>query len=152
MYTFDDPAPTYGQMNFTNMYKYATVEAATKRYTMYHGETAYWVNYDIDVPLFLPYYAYGRLYDLRKLARAEKNMNIQFMGQFNFESGWEWAYWFQNTITARAAWNPRNLGISDQEALYESIQDRMFLLFIVQSDALKRVFDHFLHLSKFSIF
>lgn len=122
MYTFDDPAPTYGQTNFTNMFKFATVEAPL-RYTLYHGETAYWVNYDIDMPLFLPYYAYGRLYDLRKLRAAEIRQGIHFMGQFNFESGWEWAYWLQNTITARAAWDSRNPQLTDKQALSESIDD-----------------------------
>lgn len=122
MYSFDDPAPTYGQVNFHNMYNFTLIEAPL-RYTLYHGETAYWVNYDIDVPLFLPYYAYGRLYDLRKLARAEASQNKHIMGQFNFESGWEWAYWLSNTLTARAAWNTKSLSISDDMALQESIYD-----------------------------
>lgn len=122
MYTFDDPAPTYGRTNFTNMYDFAVVEAP-ERYTLYHGETAYWVNYDIDVPLFLPYYSFGRLYDLRKLARAEVNKNIRLMGQVNFESGWEWAFWFSNTITARAAWDPKSLSLTDDQALEVSISE-----------------------------
>lgn len=24
----------------------------------------------------------------------------------NFDSGWEWSYWLNDVITARAAWNP----------------------------------------------
>jgi len=56
MYRFDDPAPTYGQKNFTSMFKYNMIEAASGRTTLYFGETAYWVNYDVDVPLFLPLY------------------------------------------------------------------------------------------------
>jgi hypothetical protein len=30
------------------------MEEAGKRDVVYHGETAYWVDYDINVPLFLP--------------------------------------------------------------------------------------------------
>jgi len=56
LYTFDDPAPTYGQTNFSSMFEFMFVEAQWKRFTLYFGETAYWVNYDVDVPLFLPIY------------------------------------------------------------------------------------------------
>lgn len=122
MYTFDDPAPTYGQKNFMNMYDYTLIQAP-HRYTLYHGETAYWVNYDIDVPLFLPLYASARLQDLRRLAKAEKEKGIQLMGQSNFESGWEWGYWLPNVITARAAWNPRDPSLSENQALYEALSD-----------------------------
>lgn len=106
-YSFDDPAPTYGQTNFSSMYAYTMVEAA-QRDTIYHGESAYWVNYDIDVPLFLPIYARGRLFDLRLIAKQEDQTGVRIKGQMNFESGWEWSYWFANTITARAAWNPQS--------------------------------------------
>jgi hypothetical protein len=41
-------------------------------------------NYDIDVPLFLPIYAHGRLSDLRAIAATKT------LGQINFNSGWEW--------------------------------------------------------------
>jgi hypothetical protein len=104
-YSFVDPAPTYGQTNFTSMYDFMFVEAP-QRDTIYHGETAYWVNYDIDVPLFLPVYARGRLFDLRMAAQQEDKTGVHIKGQMNFESGWEWSYWFANTMTARAAWNP----------------------------------------------
>lgn len=121
MYSFDDPAPTYGQTNFSNMFKYAVVEAATKRYTLYHGETAYWVNYDIDLPLFLPYYAQARMHDLRKLERAEMTQGVRFMGQMNFESGWEWSYWLQNSITARAAYSLPLPDLSERHAMNNAL-------------------------------
>ncbi len=35
------------------------------------GEAAYWVNYDIDVPLFLPIYGSARVFDMRLFAKAE---------------------------------------------------------------------------------
>jgi len=52
----------------------------------------YWVNYDIDVPLFLPVYADSRLltlpdlnlfrlYDLRKVAKAEVAQGSRMLGQ-----------------------------------------------------------------------
>ena len=104
------------------MYDFTLVEAPL-RYTLYHGETAYWVNYDVDVPLFLPLYASARLYDLRKLARAESRKGIRIMGQFNFESGWEWSYWLSNTLTARAAWDPKSSDLTERDALSLALTD-----------------------------
>lgn len=41
---------------------------------VYMGESAYWVNYDVDVPLFLPLYGAARVSDMRRFAfAAQKN-------------------------------------------------------------------------------
>eukprot|EP00698_Gefionella_okellyi_P016657 TRINITY_DN4777_c0_g2_i1.p1 TRINITY_DN4777_c0_g2~~TRINITY_DN4777_c0_g2_i1.p1 ORF type:complete len:794 (-),score=167.73 TRINITY_DN4777_c0_g2_i1:1848-4229(-) len=104
MYTFDDPAPTYGNTNFTYMLDFMMYEAPS-RPTIYHGETAYWVNYDIDVPLFLPLYADARLRDLQQIAGLQSDTR-KIQGEVNFNSGWEWGYWLSDVVLARAAWNP----------------------------------------------
>ncbi len=59
-----------------------------------------------DVPLFLPLYAYGRVYDLYKIATEENTSGKKLKGQINFSSGWEWGYWLSDVITARASWQP----------------------------------------------
>lgn len=38
---------------------------------------SYWVNYDVDVPLFLPLYADRRLYDMRKIAVEVVQQNFK---------------------------------------------------------------------------
>jgi hypothetical protein len=81
-------------------------EAGTRE-TIWHPETAYWITYDIDVPLFLPVYAERRLDDLRILGFDEKAGKAAKMdGQMIFSSGWEWGYWLNDVVAARAAWNP----------------------------------------------
>ena len=50
----------------------------------HNTHTTHTQNYDIDVPLFLPIYAHGRLSDLRAIAATKT------LGQMNFNSGWEW--------------------------------------------------------------
>ena len=35
----------------------------------------------------------------------EENGAVKFDGQMNFCSGWEWGYWMQDVMTARAAWS-----------------------------------------------
>ena len=64
------------------------------------------VNVDIDVPLFLPLYGQRRLRDLQNIAIREKQSGVRIRGQMNFDSGWEWGYWLNDVITARASWNP----------------------------------------------
>ncbi|CAE7457216.1 unnamed protein product, partial [Symbiodinium microadriaticum] len=114
VYSFDDPtARAYGNNNFSYMSDYMMFESgASNRDVLYYGETAYWVNVDVDVPLFLPLSGQRRLYDLRKTAHLELQNNLKTQGQMNFESGWEFGYYLSNVVTARAAWDPL-LSVSD---------------------------------------
>lgn len=108
MYAFDDPtAGAYGNDNFSYVEDYLVYEAKLgKRSVMYYGETSYWVNVDIDVPLFLPIYGQRRLRDLHKIAERERHEHFRMDGQMNFDSGWEWGYWLSDVVTARASWDP----------------------------------------------
>ncbi|KAL6077698.1 60S ribosomal protein L11 [Balamuthia mandrillaris] len=115
-YNFTQPAPTYGNRNFKGMLQFLE-ENLGKRPVVYHGETAYWVNFDIDVPLFLPLFAQSRVEDLRAIATLENHLHNnnehhkekkgrRMEGQMNFNSGWEWGYWLNDVVTLRGAWNP----------------------------------------------
>ncbi|MBU1238769.1 hypothetical protein KJ865_03585, partial [Myxococcota bacterium] len=110
-YAFNDPAPTYGNTDFMYMFDFLAYEAGRRR-VVWYPETAYWVSFDVDVPLFLPVYGHRRLSDLRRIAGAE-NANLmgtgaleRMDGQLIFSSGWEWGYWLNDVITARGAWDP----------------------------------------------
>lgn len=109
VYALDDPtAGAYGNENFSYVEEYLVLEAKRgQRSVMFYGETAYWVNVDIDVPLFMPLYGQRRLHDLRRLAGRELREDFRMDGQMNFDSGWEWGYWLSDVVTARASWNPR---------------------------------------------
>lgn len=123
-YGLTDPAPTYGNTDFEFIREFLHDEAGS-RTTVWHAETAYWVSFDVDVPLFLPIYADRRLQDLRLLARDEEQgllgqgdaAGAHMDGQLTFSSGWEWGYWLQEVVTARAAWDPRLDVEDDEEAL-----------------------------------
>jgi len=128
-YSLTDPAPTYGNTDFGYMRDFLHQEAGS-RATVWHAETAYWVSFDVDVPLFLPVYADRRLQDLRLLARDEDAgllgegdaAGAHMDGQLTFSSGWEWAYWLQEVVTARAAWDPR-LDLEDDQAALRAALD-----------------------------
>ena len=108
VYAFDDPtAGSYGNYNFEYVEDYLVYEAKQgKRAVLFYGETSYWVNVDIDVPLFLPIYGQRRQKDLRKIAMRERTEHFRMHGQLNFDSGWEWGYWLNDVVAARASWNP----------------------------------------------
>ena len=99
-YALDEPTGgTYGNANYSAMDAWLRAEA-TRRDVVYHPETNYWVNVDVDVPLFLPLYGANRLRDLRNLENASLG------GQNIFDSGWEWGAWLSDVVAARAAWRP----------------------------------------------
>ncbi len=107
-YGLEDPAPTYGNTNFDYIRNFVWQEAGT-RPTVFYPESAYWVSFDVDVPLFLPLYADRRLADLSLLAQDEAGNGKKMDGQLVFSSGWEWGYWLNDVVAARAAWQPRPL-------------------------------------------
>lgn len=123
-YAVDDPAPTYGNNDFDFMFDFMVREAGS-RTVVWHPEAAYWVSFDVDVPLLLPVYAERRLHDIRLIAAAEDagatgsggNAGVPIDGQLTFSSGWEWGYWVQEVVAARAAWDPRT-ELDDDAALF----------------------------------
>ncbi|KAG5189441.1 hypothetical protein JKP88DRAFT_301763, partial [Tribonema minus] len=123
-YGLDDfSANVYGNADFSEMRDYMFYEAKKgERAVVYYGETAYWVSVDVDVPLFLPLYGERRLHDLRLIAREEEAQGFSIDGQMNFDSGWEWGYWLNDVITARAAWDPHTGAATDAEALSSLLQ------------------------------
>ena len=64
------------------------------RSVVFYGETAYWVNVDVDVPLFLPLYGQRRQHDMRRIAGREKKENFRIDGQMNFDSGEKYGFFF----------------------------------------------------------
>jgi hypothetical protein len=155
-YSLTDPAPSYGNTDFAFMREFLQEEVGL-RTVVWHPETAYWVSFDNDVPLFLPVYADRRLFDLRELARDElagkmgrgPHAGGHMDGQSTFSSGWEWGYWLQEVVTARAAWNPRVDLADDSEALsaalapvvrpFGPVADEVADLLISTMDAQKRL-------------
>ncbi len=129
-YAIDDPAPTYGNTNFEFMRTFLQEQAGTRE-TVWNPETAYWVSFDIDVPLFLPVYAQRRVRDLRLLAGDEdhgrmgraSHAGARMDGQVVFSSGWEWGYWLNDVVAARAAWNPHVEAADDNAALRAILHD-----------------------------
>lgn len=146
-YALDDPAPTYGNTDFNYMREFLQEEVG-RREVVWHPESAYWVSFDVDVPLYLPVYAERRFHDLRLLSADERAGRMgrgplaggAMDGQLTFSSGWEWGYWLNDVVTARAAWNPRD-GIEDET---EALRDLLAEVFAPFGDAAPGLVEHVL--------
>jgi hypothetical protein len=122
-YGLDDHAPTYGNDSFAPILEFMKREAG-RRNVYWYPETAYWASFDVDVPLFLPIYAERRLHDLRIIAELEHrgemgegdHAGARIQGQIFFSSGWEWGYWLNDVIAARAAFDPLMQSEDDEDA------------------------------------
>lgn len=128
IYSLDDPAPTYGLENFSEMFRFIQLEAG-HRPLLWFPETSYWVNYDINVPLFLPVYAARRLHDLCLLGGSRLPGNhrkaLPIQGQMLFSSGFEWGYWLNDRIAARAAWDPAAGKLQEEKALEQLLRQAL---------------------------
>lgn len=134
-YALDDPAPTYGNTDFDWIREFLQEEVGARE-VVWHPESAYWVSFDIDVPLYLPIYGERRFHDLRLLSGDEAAGRMgrgphaggQMDGQIVFSSGWEWGYWLNDVMAARAAWNPRD-DIADEGAALRDLLAEIFAPF-----------------------
>lgn len=132
IYGLDDPAPTYGNKDFSEIRRFISMEAG-EREVVYYPEAAYWCSYDVDVPLFLATYGERRVHDLRLIAADEdagrlgrgKKKGSRIQGQLLFSSGFEWGYWLNNLVAMHAAWNPRMNAASDTEAYKQILRDAL---------------------------
>ncbi len=130
-YSLDDPAPTYGNESFEHMRQFMRDEAG-RRLVHYSPESAYWVSFDVDVPLFLPLYAERRFHDLRLIVEDEEAglmgqgeyAGTRITGQSLFTTGWEWGYWFNEIVAARAAWSPTVEG--DEAEAFRALLNSIF--------------------------
>ena len=129
MYGLTDPAPTYGNTDFGYIREFLHQEVG-RRAVVWHPETAYWVSVDVDVPLFLPLYAERRVADLQLLADDEdlglmgrgEHAGGHIDGQSIFSSGWEWGYWLNDVVAARAAWDPHRGQDNPSDAMREILK------------------------------
>ena len=118
--------PTYDRENFFDIREFLLQEIG-KREVFYYPETAYWVTFDSDVPIFLPQYIYARWNDLYRL--RDSGMD----GQINFSSGFEWGYWMNDFAAAWHAYKP--------DADYLAPVRRIFRTFGAAADPAVEAFD-----------
>jgi len=93
----DGIAPVYQNKNLFHL-RDALKKEMSKRETWYFPESAYWVNFDISIPLFFPTYLSARLSDILY------THSLGIDGHITFSSGWEWGYWLIDWSIANWCW------------------------------------------------
>jgi hypothetical protein len=97
-------APVYENENQQHMFQFLLREHQ-KRETWYYPESAYWITFDVSVPMLLLPYLKARLADIDTCAAY----NIP--GHITFSSGWEWGYWLIDWSIARWSWQHTENGL-----------------------------------------
>lgn len=93
------PAPVYGNTDFHFIYDFM-VQEYRKRRLWYFPEAAWWLTFDLAVPLYLPITVEARDRDLQNLAfMLEGGLD----GHRVFGTGHEWGYWQNEYCSLRMA-------------------------------------------------
>jgi hypothetical protein len=83
------PAPVYGNESFRFLYDFMVSEYRTRR-LWYFPEAAWWLTFDLAVPLYLPITIEARDRDIQGIAFMLKG---HLVGHHVFGTGHEWGYW-----------------------------------------------------------
>ncbi len=105
----------YGLDNYHDFLCTYKQELSRKREMWYFPEATWGVNYDIDVPIYRPYYLYSRWLDSVYLAKKGAT------GHYVYTQGLEWLYWLNAYGTFRLQWNPYKNHWTDIIKNYSSI-------------------------------
>jgi len=134
---FDEKAPVYGNKNLRHMldfHKHQQLE----RETWYYPESAYWITFDIAVPMLLLPYLQSRLDDILGMQELETQ------GHLTFSSGWEWGYWLVDWSIARWSWefsNDEEVQIPHALQYLEAISDdQAFMDYLTETNKLHQEF------------
>jgi len=93
------PAPVYGNENFNFMYDFMASEY-TKRELWHFPESAWWLTFDNQIPLYLPITIEARDRDIQGIAYM---LSGKLIGHHTFGSGHEWGYWQNEYCSLRLA-------------------------------------------------
>lgn len=98
-YTLADPAPVYHCDDFSQQLDFIDEARDTDRELEFFPETAWWLGFDVNVPLALPLYGLSRDRDLRE------HLDDRTTGHVTFSSGREWGYWRYDHFLTEATWD-----------------------------------------------
>jgi len=113
-YTLEHPAPVYGCENFSHQEEFLTAADGERR-QVFFPESAWWLGFDINLPLALPITGFSRAYDIQEVLPAH-----DVIGHVTFTTGREWAFWQYDHFLTRISWDT-DFGWSDYLAWIEPL-------------------------------
>ena len=109
-YDLENPAPVYNNQDFIHQQR-CFEEGAGVRSLVYYPETAWWLGFDNNLPLFLPITLYSRAHDVQEVIPPLIDP-YPLDGHITFTTGIEWGYWMFDDFVSRLTWQP-DLGWRD---------------------------------------
>ncbi len=98
-YDLQRPAPVYGNEDFHFLFDFMVSEYRTRN-LVYFPEAAWWLTFDIAVPLYLPITVEARSRDLELIRFM---LDGKLIGHRSFGTGHEWGYWQNEYCSLRMA-------------------------------------------------
>lgn len=98
-YDMRNPAPVYDNEDFTHQKKFLD-RVLGKREVVFFPESAWWLGFDVNLPLALPITGYSRALDLLDITKGQA-----LQGHVTFTSGMEWGYWKYDHYLTRVTWD-----------------------------------------------
>ena len=96
------PAPVYGNADFNRLYDWMEREHTSRENIWYFPEAAWWLTFDIPVPLYLPITLEARDRDIQGI---EHMLSGGLNGHRVFGTGHEWGYWQNEYCSLRMSAN-----------------------------------------------
>lgn len=119
---FEDAGGAYHHEEFDEHRAFLLERLASSQPVAYFPETAYWVAFDISVPIYAPLYVRSRWLDLDRIAGAAAQQGGEELEQhILFSSGWEWGYWQNDWASLRASFER---SATWQELFYRMLSSR----------------------------
>ncbi|PIU68559.1 MAG: hypothetical protein COS84_00850 [Armatimonadetes bacterium CG07_land_8_20_14_0_80_40_9] len=100
-YDLIGPAPYYGNKDVKYKHEMMVREAEKGRELLYYPESAWWLSFDNDIPIYLPIYLKTRDNDIQLLKPLLKKT---LQGHKTFTTGQEWGYWQTDWCIAKMQW------------------------------------------------
>ncbi len=103
---FDDAGGAYHHEEFDQHREFLLGHLEEGQRVNYFPESAYWVAFDINVPVYLPIYVASRWTDMHEIdAAAAAGGYASLDDHVLFSTGWEWGYWQHDWATLRMNWS-----------------------------------------------
>jgi hypothetical protein len=96
---YDDTGGAYHHEDFSEHREFLLGRLANGERAVYYPENAYWIAFDISVPMYLPVYLRSRWLDQ---SRLQEDSGGALREHATFSSGWEWGYWQFDYLVLRS--------------------------------------------------
>lgn len=102
---FEDAGGAYHHDDFSEHRDFVFERLQADQPVGYFPETAYWIAFDVSVPIYLPLYVRSRWLDLDRIRTTANQLGAPDLDDHViFSTAWEWGYWQNDYAALRASY------------------------------------------------